>query len=80
VLTVSGYVFAGLVNGVVITETIFNYKGLGWWAAQSALNLDIPSVLAFALFNAVLFVVTNLVVDLLYAKIDPRIKLGEQSS
>ena len=78
VLTVSGYVFAAIVNGVVITETIFNYKGLGWWAARSAVNLDIPSVLAFALFNGVLFVLTNLVVDLLYARIDPRVRLGGQ--
>jgi len=76
VLTVSGYVFAGLVNGVVITETIFNYKGIGWWAWQSAINLDIPSVLAFAMFNGILFVLTNLVVDLLYARIDPRVRLG----
>ncbi len=78
VLTVSGYIFAAIVNGVVITETIFNFKGLGWWAARSAVNLDIPSVLAFALFNGVLFVLTNLVVDLLYARIDPRVRLGGQ--
>jgi peptide/nickel transport system permease protein len=76
VLTVSGYIFAGLVNGVVITETIFNYKGLGWWAWQSAVNLDVSGILAFALFNGVLFVFTNLVVDLLYARIDPRVRLG----
>jgi len=76
VLTVSGYIFAGLVNGVVITETIFNYKGLGWWTWQSAVNLDVSGVLAFALFNGVLFVFTNLVVDLLYARIDPRVRLG----
>lgn len=80
VLTVSGYVFAGMVNGVVITETIFSYKGLGWWAAKAAVNLDIPSVLAFALFNGVLFVLTNLVVDLLYTRIDPRVRLGAQVS
>jgi len=78
VLTISGYVFAAIVNGVVITETIFNYKGLGWWAWQSAVNLDVPSILAFALFNGVLFVLTNLVVDLLYARIDPRVRLGAQ--
>jgi dipeptide transport system permease protein len=78
VLTISGYLFASLVNGMVITETIFNFKGLGWFAAQSAVNLDIPSVLAFALFSGVLFVITNLVVDLLYARIDPRVRLGEQ--
>ncbi len=76
VLTVSGYIFAGLVNGVVITETIFNYKGLGWWAWQSAVNLDVSGILGFALFNGVLFVFTNLVVDLLYARIDPRVRLG----
>jgi peptide/nickel transport system permease protein len=80
VLTVSGYVFAGLMNGVVITETIFNYKGLGWWAWQSSVNLDVPAVLAIALFNGILFVLTNLVVDLLCARIDPRVRLGAQSA
>jgi ABC-type dipeptide/oligopeptide/nickel transport system permease component len=77
VITVSGYLFAALANGVVITETIFNYKGLGWWAWQSAINLDIPSVLGFAMFNAVLFVLVNLVVDVLYTRVDPRVRLGQ---
>lgn len=77
VITVSGYVFAGMANGVVITETIFTYKGIGWWAWQSAVRLDIASVLGFALFNAVLFVLVNLVVDILYTRVDPRVRLGE---
>lgn len=76
VLTVSGYIFAAIVNGVVITETIFSYKGLGWWMWQSAIRLDIPSILGFALFNGVLFVLTNLVVDLFYTRLDPRVRLG----
>lgn len=76
VITVAGYVFAGMVNGVVITETIFTYKGLGWWAWQSAVRLDIASVLGFALFNSVLFVLVNLVVDILYTRVDPRVRLG----
>ena len=76
VITIAGYLFASIVNGVVITESIFNYKGLGWWAWRTAVTLDIPSVLAFALFSAILFVVTNLVVDLLYARFDPRVRLG----
>lgn len=76
VLTVSGFIFAAIINGVVVTETIFNYKGLGWWTWQSAVRLDVPSVLGFALFNAVLFVFTNLLVDLYYTRIDPRIRLG----
>jgi peptide/nickel transport system permease protein len=77
VITVSGYLFAALANGVVITETIFNFKGIGWWAWQAAVNLDIPAVLGFALFNACLFVVVNLVVDILYTRVDPRVRLGE---
>lgn len=76
VLTVSGLLFAGMLNGVVITETVFNYKGLGWWAAHAATQLDIPAVLAFALLTGMLFVVANLAVDILYAGIDPRIRLG----
>ncbi len=76
VLTVSGYLFAAIVNGVVITESIFNYKGLGWWAWRTAVMLDISSILGFALFSGILFVLTNLVVDLLYARFDPRVRLG----
>jgi ABC-type dipeptide/oligopeptide/nickel transport system permease component len=76
VLTVSGYLFAAIVNGVVITESIFNYKGLGWWAWRTAVNLDVSSILGFALFSGILFVLTNLIVDLLYAKFDPRVRLG----
>lgn len=76
VITVSGYVFAGLANGVVITETIFTFKGVGWWEAQAALRLDIASILGFALFNALLFVLINLIVDILYTRVDPRVRLG----
>ncbi|MBE0478163.1 ABC transporter permease [Candidatus Aerophobetes bacterium] len=76
VVTVSGYIFALLMSGMVITETIFNRKGLGWWWANAATQLDIPAVLGAVLFNGVLFVLTNLIVDLLYAYFDPRIRLG----
>jgi len=76
VITVSGYIFAGLMHGVVITETIFNRKGLGWWWARAAVQIDVPTILGAVLFNGVLFVLTNLVVDLLYAYIDPRVRLG----
>ncbi|MCD6575406.1 ABC transporter permease, partial [Candidatus Aerophobetes bacterium] len=76
VVTVSGYLFAMLMGGVVITETIFNRKGLGWWWARAAVQLDIPAVLGAVLFNGILFVLTNLIVDLLYAYFDPRVRLG----
>ncbi|MDW8328978.1 MAG: ABC transporter permease [Candidatus Bipolaricaulota bacterium] len=75
VATISGLSFVGLLNGVVITETIFNYRGLGKFAADAAYNLDIPSVLGFTLFSTTVLVVMNLLVDLLYAWIDPRVRL-----
>jgi peptide/nickel transport system permease protein len=62
-------------GGVVITETIFNYPGLGRFAASAALQLDIAAVLGFALFNGLLLVTANLVVDVMYAFIDPRVRL-----
>jgi peptide/nickel transport system permease protein len=76
VVTISGWLFASLMAGVVITETIFNRKGLGWWWARAATQLDIPAVLIAVLFNGIVFVVTNLIVDILYAYIDPRVRLG----
>lgn len=75
VVTLAGMTVAGLLGGVVITETIFNYPGLGRFAARAALTLDVPAVLGFALFNGVLMVVANLAVDVLYAFLDPRIRL-----
>ena len=73
-LTVSSLLILMLLGGVVITETIFDYQGMGRWVADAAIQLDIPSVLGFALFNGFLMVFVNLVVDLLYAYIDPRVK------
>jgi ABC-type dipeptide/oligopeptide/nickel transport system permease component len=75
VVTLAGLVVAGLLHGVVITETVFNYPGLGRFAARAALQLDIAAVLGFAMFNGVLMVTANLVVDILYAVIDPRVRL-----
>jgi len=75
VTTIAGTMFAGLMGGVVITETVFNRPGLGRFAASAATQLDIPSVLGFALFNGILFVTMNLIVDVLYAYFDPRVRL-----
>jgi ABC-type dipeptide/oligopeptide/nickel transport system permease component len=75
VATVGGIVMIGLMSGVVITETVFNYRGLGWWVATSAGQLDVISVLGFSLFYAVLVVCGNLVVDVMYAYLDPRVRL-----
>ncbi|MBS7270095.1 MAG: ABC transporter permease [Candidatus Freyarchaeota archaeon] len=80
VVTVSGLLTAGLLTGVTITETVFNIDGVGRWAALAAGGggsvPDIPGVLGFALFAGIVYVVANLIVDILYAYIDPRIRLG----
>ncbi len=75
VVTMAGVLVAGLLTGLVITETVFEFKGLGYWAAHAATQLDFPAVLAFALFAGTVFVFANLIVDILYAYIDPRVRL-----
>ena len=75
VVTVGGLFFAGLLNGAVIAETIFEFHGIGWWAANAASILDIASVLGVALFGGILLIIANLVVDVAYAYLDPRIRL-----
>lgn len=75
VATVAGTTVASLFNGVVITETIFNIPGLGSAAAAAALSLDVLTMLGYALFTAVLFVSVNLIVDVMYGVLDPRVRL-----
>ena len=76
VVTVSGVLFAGLLGGAVITETIFNRPGIGLWTARAAVLLDVPAVMFNVLFLGVVFVVANLIVDIIYAYVDPRIRLS----
>jgi peptide/nickel transport system permease protein len=80
VATISGMLAAGLITGAVITETIYGIEGLGRWAAQAATGsggtVDTPSVLGFAMFTCLVYVIANLIVDILYAYLDPRIRLG----
>lgn len=75
VVTIGGLTVASLIGGVVIVETIFNYPGLGRFAAKAATQLDIAAMLGFTLFSGIVMVVANLVVDILYATIDPRVRL-----
>ncbi len=76
VATLGGLLLVGLLNGVVITETVFNYHGMGLFAASAALNFDAVSVLGVALLAGVLLVLANLFVDILYSYLDPRIRLN----
>ncbi|MFX1265619.1 MAG: ABC transporter permease, partial [Promethearchaeota archaeon] len=75
-ITIIGLAFGGLITGAVLTETIFGWPGLGRWAVRSILTSDVTSINAFTLLVAVIFVTANLVVDLLYGALDPRIRYG----
>lgn len=75
VATIGGLLLVGLLNGVVITETVFNYHGMGLFAATAALNFDAVSVLGIAMLAGSLLVFANLAVDILYSYLDPRIRL-----
>jgi peptide/nickel transport system permease protein len=73
VLTVIGLQFGILLGGVVVTETVFSWPGVGRLAVQAIYARDFPVVQATVMLFAVIFVVVNLIVDLLYALLDPRI-------
>jgi peptide/nickel transport system permease protein len=76
VVTLSSLLFITLLGGVVITETVFDFPGIGRWGVVAAQQLDIPGVLGSTLLAAFLFVFANLVSDILYAVVDPRIRVG----
>ncbi len=76
VVTLSSLVFIFLLGGVVITETVFDYPGLGRWGVVAAQQLDIPAVLGTTMLAATLFVFANLISDILYAFVDPRIRVS----
>jgi len=76
VVTIGGLQVAGLLGGVVFTETIFEYPGIGSAAASAASNLDVVTVLAFTLLTAFILILANLVVDVTYAFLDPRVRLS----
>ncbi|MBN1306195.1 MAG: ABC transporter permease [Anaerolineales bacterium] len=76
ITTLAGFSVVGLLGGVVITETVFNYPGIGQAAANAASNLDVVTVLGFAVFNGLILIVANLIVDVLYGFIDPRVRLS----
>ena len=75
-VTKAGLDLAGLIGGAIITETVFNYDGLGKLALTSAQNYDLPLTVGIVLLLAAFVIVANIVVDVLYAFIDPRVRVG----
>jgi peptide/nickel transport system permease protein len=76
VISLWGLDFAAVIGGgAILTETVFDLQGVGEYAAQSVAQLDVPPVLAVTLFGAFFIVVLSTVVDIVYAWLDPRIRL-----
>jgi peptide/nickel transport system permease protein len=75
-VTLAGLDIAGMLSGVVLTETVFNWPGIGRLAEEAVFNLDVPLIMGTTLFAAFLVVIANLVVDLIYFWLDPRIRLS----
>jgi peptide/nickel transport system permease protein len=75
IITVTGTLYAQLMAGTVLTETIFSWPGLGRYAFSSAASLDFPAILGVAVIVGVVYVVVNLAVDLLYGLVNPRIRV-----
>ena len=73
VLTLLGLEFGGLLAGAIVTETVFTYPGIGLLLVSSIANRDFPIVQPALLLFAFQFVLVNLLVDVLYAVVDPRI-------
>jgi peptide/nickel transport system permease protein len=77
IVTLWGLDFGAVLGGgTILTETVFDIQGVGQYAAESIGQLDVPPVLAITIFGAFFIVLLNTVVDILYAAIDPRIRLS----
>jgi peptide/nickel transport system permease protein len=75
VVTVLGLVFANVLTGAVLVEKIFSWPGIGQYAFQAAVNVDVPAIAGVSLFVAVVYITVNFIVDVLYGLIDPRIRV-----
>jgi peptide/nickel transport system permease protein len=75
-VTMAGLDLAGLMGGAIITETVFNYNGLGKLAVNATQSLDLPLTVGIVLLLATFVILANIIVDVLYAFIDPRVRVG----
>jgi peptide/nickel transport system permease protein len=76
VVTVGGLALASLLSGTVLIEQIYSWPGIGQYAYRAALNLDLPAIMGVGLFVALVYTLVNLLVDVLYGIIDPRIRVS----
>lgn len=74
VITVVGLSYGNLLAGTVLTETIFAWPGIGWYAYRASTSLDFPAIMGVSMVIALIFVIVNLIVDVLYFVLDPRLR------
>jgi peptide/nickel transport system permease protein len=75
IVTLFGLDFAAVIGGsAILTETVFDLKGVGWYAAQAVQDLDLPPIIGVTIYATFFIVLFSVVVDLLYAYLDPRIR------
>ncbi|MFW5499896.1 MULTISPECIES: ABC transporter permease [unclassified Maridesulfovibrio] len=79
VVTVLGMEFGGLIAFAVVTETIFSWPGMGKLVIDSIGVLDRPVIVAYLLITVTMFIIINLIVDIIYSILDPRVRLGDQN-
>jgi peptide/nickel transport system permease protein len=80
VVTLAAVLFAGFVTGVVVIETVFAWPGVGKFVVDSIFARDYPVIQGFVVFAGTVFVLANLVVDLLYVRLDPRVRLSAEGA
>lgn len=76
VVTVAALILAGFVTGTVIVETVFAWPGVGRYVIDAVFARDYPVITGFVVFTGTVFVLVNLAVDLMYVRLDPRVRLG----
>ena len=80
VVTVAGLILAAFVTGTVIVEIVFAWPGVGQYVVDAVFARDYPVISGFVVFTGTVFVVANLAVDLLYTRLDPRVRLGRRGT
>jgi len=79
IVTLFGLDFGVLLGGAIVVEGVFNLDGIGLYTFESLINQDLPPVMAVVIFGAFFIVLFNALVDIAYAYLDPRVKLGESA-
>ena len=79
ILTITAASLGGFITGSIFVEQIFNIHGFGWLVWQGIIGLDYPVLMITTLFSAAIILFMNLVVDILYGVVDPRVRVGERA-